>query len=252
MKSTTSILKRLTPFSDRLAAIFTILSLLFPDAIASANVLIDQPWEHSEGRINESVPRASVTHYPITSVSGSKTEDFKIQLLNQHSAYLNGHPMDVLNKPTDDVFEFEIDGEIQQNVKVIYESDALEMGITLNRQHFLKSDHGSIIIAKELLSSGVNTLLFSPQNAQSGELKGVSIIPTNESPSPESILQLAKEDLFSTDAIDAQRYALTRGQTAAIPYNMSNVTRGAVAYRSSSPKNELITIHIAVSRDLHQ
>lgn len=252
MKSTTSILKRLTPFSDRLAAIFTILSLLFPDAIASANVLIDQPWEHSEGRINESVPRASVTHYPITSVSGSKTEDFKIQLLNQHSAYLNGHPMDVLNKPTDDVFEFEIDGEIQQNVKVIYESDALEMGITLNRQHFLKSDHGSIIIAKELLSSGVNTLLFSPQNAQSGELKGVSIIPTNESPSPESILQLAKEDLFSTDAIDAQRYALTRGQTAAIPYNMSNVTRGAVAYRSSSPKNELITIHIAVSRDLDE
>lgn len=242
---------------DRLAALTTALIMLMPDMAASARVLVEQPWNAPVRIEHASRPMAtSKAEKPSANrndeLASSESEAFEVRLLDQHVAYLNGHNLDALNKPSDDVFEFEIKGGAKENVKVSFESDAQDLGITINGQRYIQAKDGEVVLGKEYLHSGVNTLMFSPTQAGPARVANIKVSATAEIASAELALAMADKDNFMIESSDVMAFSLNRGQTAAIPYNMSNVTRGSVAYRSSELSPEVITVRMAVNRDLSE
>ena len=49
-----------------------------------------------------------------------------------HSAFLNSHPSDALNKPNDDVYRFDLSSDPTQNVAVRFSAQGGTLGITVN------------------------------------------------------------------------------------------------------------------------
>ena len=256
LNSKTIDMNRTMNIIDRLAAITTALIMLMPDMAASAKVLSEQPWnapaqiEYVSSSMASTVNEAPADTRTDNLVA-SESEAFEVRLLDQHVAYLNGHSLDALNKPSDDVYEFEIKGGVRENVKVSFESDAQDLGITINGQRFIQAKDGEVVLGKEYLRSGANTLMFSQMGEGPARVNNLELSPSAEMASAEMVLSMAEESDFMVESSDALTFGLLTNQTAAIPSSMSNVTRGATAYRSTGTE-EVITIKVGVSKELSE
>ena len=65
-----------------------------------------------------------------------------------HSAFLNSHPSDALNKPNDDVYRFDLSSDPTQNVAVRFSAQGGTLGITVNGEHYLPVAGQEVVIAR--------------------------------------------------------------------------------------------------------
>ena len=242
---------------DRAAAFFVIAFMVFPDILATASVLATKPWAqpleiNAIGNVALATDREANHYLPIStshSAPPRSEEAMRIKFEDSHTAYLGGHSLDALNKPSDDVFSFVLTGSQLENVEVSFKTDAKEVGLTINGQHFIKAQEGNVILANEILRNGTNTVLFTSLEDQPIEVGKVNFRAAEKSAASETVLQAANTDDFTTEA-SALNFRLDRSQTAAIPISLSNVTRGATAYRSAETDQPTITVRVGVSRTL--
>ncbi|MDA0899276.1 MAG: SpvB/TcaC N-terminal domain-containing protein, partial [Bacteroidetes bacterium] len=244
---------------DRAAAFFVIAFMAFPDMLATASVLATQPWTqpleiNATGNVALATDRPSNHNLPISATHSAPTrseEAMRIKFEDSHTAYLGGHSLDALNKPSDDVFSFVLTGSQLENVEISFKTDAKEVGLTINGQQFIKAQDGNVILANEILRNGTNTVLFTSLEDQPIEVGKVNFRAAEKSAASETVLQAANTDDFTTEA-SALNFRLDRSQTAAIPISLSNVTRGATAYRSAETDQPTITVRVGVSRTISE
>jgi YD repeat-containing protein len=244
-------MNRFYAVTDRIAAFSLMAFLAIPDLLATTKVLATQPWESSAD-----VPRpwaaapASGNSKRVSMNAPAAPAAATLTFDEAHSAFLNSHPSDALNKPNDDVYRFDLSSDPTQNVAVRFSAQGGTLGITVNGEHYLPVAGHEVVIAKELLREGTNTLLFSATSSLPTSVNRVEVRPSNKVASRELVLSSASSADFSVLEVNAgMAFALDRGQTASIPVSLTNVTRGATAYRSLDRK-ELVRVRIGVNRTL--
>ena len=244
-------MNRFYAVTDRIAAFSLMAFLAIPDLLATTKVLATQPWESSAD-----VPRpwaaapASGNSKSVSMNAPAAPAAATLTFDEAHSAFLNSHPSDALNKPNDDVYRFDLSSDPTQNVAVRFSAQGGTLGITVNGEHYLPVAGQEVVIAKELLREGTNTLLFSATSSLPTSVNRVEVRPSNKAASRELVLSSASSADFSVLEVNAgMAFALDRGQTAAIPVSLTNVTRGAIAYRSLDRK-EFVRVRIGVNRTL--
>ena len=244
-------MNRFYAVTDRIAAFSLMAFLAIPDLLATTKVLATQPWESSAD-----VPRpwaaapASGNSKSVSMNASAAPAAATLTFDEAHSAFLNSHPSDALNKPNDDVYRFDLSSDPTQNVAVRFSAQGGTLGITVNGEHYLPVAGQEVVIAKELLREGTNTLLFSATSSLPTSVNRVEVRPSNKAASRELVLSSASSADFSVLEVNAGlAFALDRGQTAAIPVSLTNVTRGATAYRSLDRK-EFVRVRIGVNRTL--
>ncbi|HAB38245.1 MAG TPA: hypothetical protein DCE52_09680, partial [Rhodobacteraceae bacterium] len=173
---------------------------------------------------------------------------------------LGGHPSDALNKPVDDVVEFEVlNLDMTQSARISFHKSTSEtVGLTINGQHFFEVDGTSAVVPSACLMEGTNTLLFASPLGHPVAILDVQFDVTVAKANGASVLNSALESNFIANAFESDNarssdlsFALKSHQTAAIPLSLSNVTRGATAYRSAA-SDKVITVKIGVQRTLGQ
>lgn len=220
-------MKRRTSITNRVAAYLTIVIFLFPDVSASARAIQMQSWKD----FNVIKKAAELSH---------------------QIAYLGGHEKDELNSPSDDVFSFEVKS-LDKNVEISFKSTESKsaLGVSYNGQHYEtqeKRGKHSVVINKNDLELGDNQIIVSSESQ--AVITGFRTSPTSRPSSDVTSLAEANTVNFVIENDSyKQASALTRSQAPAIPFNMSNVTRGAEAYRDQGIKG-LISVKIGVNREL--
>ena len=242
-------MNRFYAVTDRIAAFSLMAFLALPDLMATTKVLAQRPWEASSdiSYMSASAPSREVPEaYRPSGVLAEMT----VTLGDQHTAYLNSHPGDALNKPADDVFRFELSAEPTQNVAVSFRASTGAVGVTLNGTHFMTSQSGQVVLSKEYVRQGSNTLLFSAMGNEPVSINGIEVAVSSDAATPERVLERASSADFAVlEVASGFSYALERSQTAAIPVSLSNVTRGATAYRNANAANA-VRVRIGVTRTL--
>ena len=254
-------MKNKTSFTECLAAYITIFIFLFPDVSASAHALSKKPWQ------DFSYESASV--YSHVLATNDKTGDF--HAVNAMSisgdvqtVFLGGHANDALNKPTDDVIGFEIENwDLETNAHITFlKSKSGPVGVTINGQHYFDVKGSSLVVSSAFLGEGHNTVLFSSSNGQPIAIENIRFATTNLSADGVSVLQSASPEDFTLiqlnengpaeiDNNNLVGFALKNYQTAAVPLSLSNVTRGATAYRNNQ-QGQIISVKIGVNRDMSE
>lgn len=260
---------RTSMFFKRFIGVFLTLVFISPDALALTNTILKP-----------------VTFTQASDVElGALLESIPFGWKDEHTAYLGVSADDALGKPGDDVFEFYI-SEAELAVKELTISysvngveDAKSMPFTVNgRAQYGEVDHQgkkgwqrvSLKIPSTDLNEGRNAVLFSlPEGVAQAQVKAVTLTPEASSAKKAHPMPLTVADAKDFSSVYASTYyqqfneeggseevkeispfpsyAMNGSQIASIPGTFTNMTRGAVAYRSYGPKDS--TTHITIGVD---
>jgi RHS repeat-associated protein len=114
----------------------------------------------------------------------------------------------------------------------------------------MTSQDGQVVLSKEYVRQGSNTLLFSAMGNEPVSISGIEVAVSSGAATPERVLERASSADFAVlEVASGYSYALERSQTASIPVSLSNVTRGATAYRNRNGANA-VRVRIGVNRTL--
>ena len=201
-------MNRFYAVTDRIAAFSLMAFLALPDLMATTKVLAQRPWEASADipYMSASAPSREV---PEASRPSGVLAEMTVTLGDQHTAYLNSHPGDALNKPADDVFRFELSTEPTQNVAVSFRASTATVGVTLNGTHFMTSQDGQVVLSKEYVRQGSNTLLFSAMGNEPVSISGIEVAVSSGAATPERVLERASSADFAVlEVASGYSYAL--------------------------------------------
>ncbi len=253
-------MKQPTPsILERLSAIITILIFLLPDVSASAHALMERPWRSTHSVHPHNIEYTGLPTTPALSEIPVVESPMRISG-GSHMVLLGGHPSDALNKPVDDVVEFEVlNLDMTQSARISFHKSTSEtVGLTINGQHFFEVVGTSAVVPSACLMEGTNTVLFASQLGHPVAITDVQFDVTAAEAHGASVLASALESNFIANAFESDNtsssdlsFALKSYQTAAIPLSLSNITRGATAYRSAA-SDKVITVKIGVQRTLGQ